>query len=235
MKKVLLKWYTLLKDAVFPLFCLGCKIEGSLLCKNCFLLIECGGVSVCPVCHVAVLNGKPCDTCAAATPLSSHLAVGVFEENSLLGKLIHAYKYNFVTDATDIFEKLIQNFLQKNKNIYTNIDLVVSVPLHQRRYAERGFNQSEKIGKIVSEILQVPLENILVRSRATKQQAKLGKQDRQKNVHGAFGIKKETDVSLQNILLIDDVFTTGSTLNACSEVLKANGAAEVHAFTLARG
>jgi len=235
MKNVLLKWYALLKDSVFPLFCLGCKKEGSLLCEACYLTTDTSGVSVCPVCHIPAEGGKPCDTCVSSTVLTSHLAVGVFEDTNLLGKLIHAHKYNFVADALVVFERMIEDFFEKNKNQYKNIDLVVPVPLHRRRFAERGFNQAEEIGNIVAKILNVPLENMLVRSRSTKQQAKLGKQDRLKNVGAAFALKQGIDVGAKNILLIDDVFTTGSTLNECGQVLHQNGAGEVHAFTLARG
>ena len=235
MKNVLLTWYTLLKDAVFPVFCFGCKKEGILLCETCYKTIDTHGVYVCPVCHVEVPSGKPCFACRELTPLIAHSAVGIFKEDNLLGKLIHAYKYNFITDAGFIFEKLIADFLEKNKHQFSDVQMIVPVPLHRRRLAERGFNQAEEIGKIVVRQLNLPMQNILQRKIFTQQQAKLGKQERQENIKNAFQIKKETDVSGKNVLLVDDVFTTGSTLGECARVLKQNGAGDVSAFTLVRG
>jgi ComF family protein len=162
------------------------------------------------------------------------MALGLFEETNLLGRLIYSYKYNFLDEALPVFDRFIREFIEKERQIFSQIDLVVPVPLHRRRLAERGFNQAEKIGEIVSKYLGVSLEDVVKRKRATRQQAKLGRSERLQNMQDAFVLKNNIVVG-KNILLIDDVLTTGSTLNECAKVLRDSGAQTVLAFTLARG
>lgn len=207
-------------DYIFPFFCLGCNLEGSLVCDKCQATISVLGIFV-------PLEKK--------SSLDDHIAVGLFEENNLLGKLIYAYKYNFITATLPIFKILIQKFLVENKKYFENVEMIVPVPLHKRRFAERGFNQAEEIGKLLAHELHISLQNILTRKVATKQQAKLHKQERTENIKNAFVLQKGIDVKNKNIILVDDVFTTGSTLGECARVLKENGAGQVRAFTLARG
>ncbi len=211
---------SLLLDFIFPLFCIGCEKEGIILCTKCQATISVLGVFV-------PLEGS--------SSLDDHIALGFFEENNLLGKLIYAYKYNFVIDVLKNFEFLIQNFLKENKKYFEGVDCIVPVPLHKRRLAERGFNQAEEIARLLSRELNIEMQNILVREKATKQQAKLHKQERIKNIKDAFILKSGIDVKNKNIIVVDDVFTTGSTLGECARVLKDTGAKSVKAFTLARG
>jgi competence protein ComFC len=207
-------------DYLFPHFCLGCREEGTILCFKCQATISVLGV------FVPLENTKFLD---------DHSALGFFEENSLLQKLLYAYKYNFVEDVLKIFEILMQQFLKLNKHYFDQIDILVPVPLHKRRLAERGFNQAEEIAKILAMELQLPLENMLIRKKSTKQQAKLQKDERIKNIKNAFALKDVATLKGKNILLVDDVFTTGSTLDESARILKEAGAERVKAFTLARG
>ncbi len=167
--------------------------------------------------------------------LDDHCALGFFGENNLLGKLISLYKYTFVRSTLPIFEELIKSFFEKNKKYFEMIDFIVPVPLHRRRLAQRGFNQSEELAQLLSQELKVPVQNILIRKKETKQQAKLEKIGRIKNVKNAFVLLKNFDVEKKNILLLDDVFTTGLTLDECARVFKEHGARTVKGFTLARG
>lgn len=207
-------------DYLFPHFCLGCREEGTILCFKCQATISVLGV------FVPLENTKFLD---------DHSALGFFEENNLLQKLLYAYKYNFVEDVLTIFQILMQQFLKLNKHYFDGIDRLVPVPLHKRRLSERGFNQAEEIAKILAVELRLPLENILIRKKSTKQQAKLQKQERVENIKDAFALKEGFDIKGKNILVVDDVFTTGSTLDECARILKEAGAEMVKAFTLARG
>ncbi len=224
----------IIKDALFPIFCLQCNREGTLLCEECSFFVERKGIFLCPVCRADAARGRPCAQCEKKTPLGSHMALGLFEETNLLGRLIYSYKYNFLDEALPVFDRFIREFIEKERQIFSQIDLVVPVPLHRRRLAERGFNQAEKIGEIVSKYLGVSLEDVVKRKRATRQQAKLGRSERLQNMQDAFVLKNNIVVG-KNILLIDDVLTTGSTLNECAKVLRDSGAQTVLAFTLARG
>ncbi len=207
-------------DYLFPHFCLGCREEGTILCFKCQATISVLGV------FVPLENTKFLD---------DHSALGFFEENSLLQKLLYAYKYDFVEDVLKIFQILLQQFLNLNKQYFEQLELIVPVPLHKRRFAERGFNQAEEIAKILAAELDVPFENILIRKKSTKQQAKLQKDERIKNIKDAFVLKENFDIKGKNILLVDDVFTTGSTLDESARILKEAGAGLIKAFTLARG
>jgi ComF family protein len=112
-------------------------------------------------------------------------------------------------------------------------DVIIPVPLHTARQAERGYNQAALLARIVSQEVGVPIgETALVRAKATQQQALLKAVERRENVRDAFACRG--DVRGKHVVLVDDVCTTGSTLEACAAALRASGAASVCAFTLAR-
>ena len=117
----------------------------------------------------------------------------------------------------------------------STVDLVIPVPLHPRRLRERGFNQSLLLARQVSRRQAIPLNfTALRRLRQTQPQTQLSAAERQKNVRGAFGVEVPEAVEGRKILLVDDVFTTGATVQECTESLLDCGAQEVHVLTLAR-
>lgn len=230
------------KDFLFPVFCLNCQKEGTLLCQDCISKFEFTGEYFCPVCHKKTQGGMPCVFCSSNTFLSSHVAIFPYHEGNNISQLIHEWKYNWVEDAEIAIKIFIEKFFEdKTGSVpdhFSRIEIIVPVPLHKKRQAERGFNQAEKIAAILAKILQKPVQNILVRDKYTEQQAKLGKNERQKNVTDAFSlIKDKAKFSLEgkNILIVDDVLTTSATLNECAKILKNAGAGELHGFSLARG
>lgn len=115
------------------------------------------------------------------------------------------------------------------------IDLVMPVPLHKRRLRRRGFNQALLLASIVADRFQRSLvyDNLL-RVRDTRPQVELSGTERTRNVRGAFAVVKASEIVEQRVLLIDDVFTTGATMNECAAVLKSAGALAVTCLTLAR-
>ena len=120
-------------------------------------------------------------------------------------------------------------------NVVTGIDFVVPVPLHTKRLRHRGFNQALLLAYTMSEVHHIPLSyDNLFRTRPTRPQVELSGVERVKNVAGAFCLKRPQEVTGKRVLLVDDVFTTGATMNECASVLKASGAASVIALTLAR-
>jgi ComF family protein len=113
------------------------------------------------------------------------------------------------------------------------LDMVINVPLHRRRLLSREFDQAGLLAEAAAEALQLPfLRGALARIINTDSQTKA--KDRKKNVRGAFMVKKPEMVEGKSVLLVDDVFTSGATMEECSRVLKKSGAAAVHLFTLAR-
>ncbi len=113
-------------------------------------------------------------------------------------------------------------------------DALVSVPLYHVRQRERGFNQSYELAQMLGKRQKVPVWSCLERTRPTPQQATLARSGRLRNLHGAFGLKSQFDVSNKSLLLVDDVFTTGATAEACARVLMEHHASRVAVLTLAR-
>ena len=221
-----------IKDYIFPVFCLGCKKEGDWLCENCFIKLNLTGVFACPVCHLSTDRGIVCQNCLEKSVLNSHIAITKYEENGLVGKVIQTLKYSWAEDVLIVIEQMIERFVDNYPELFINIDFVVPVPLHKKRYVERGFNQAELIVRLVAKKINKPFKNVVERTRYTKQQAKLNRADRLENLQEAFS---SIEKLLGNILLVDDVFTTGSTMQECAKALKNAGVDKVVGFSIARG
>ncbi len=224
-----------LKDAIFPLFCIDCNLEGNIICADCFQKINSDGVLSCPVCHKSDGLGWACADCKPRSYLERHIAITEYNEAGRLGHLLQAFKYRYIEDAREKLLMLVANFVKKNHHLFSHIDAIIPVPLHSRRYAERGFNQADIIANELSSLLRIPKLSCLVRVAYTCQQAKLKKQDRINNVENAFAFVGNNPGAKNKVLLVDDVYTTGSTLQECARTLKENGAKRVVGFTIARG
>lgn len=127
-------------------------------------------------------------------------------------------------------------FILNNQSLYNEIDAIIPVPAHKKRADQRGIDQVLLLGKNISKNLNLKLEkNNLQRIRYTALQTDLSKEGRIKNVINAFIIKNTKKISKKSVILIDDLFTTGSTVNECARVLINSGAKNVRVLTLARG
>lgn len=222
------------KDAVFPAFCFGCEKEGVYLCEACLLKIEAGGAWFCPACHSPEVAGRPCPSCQKRSWLSRHVAVTAYAEEGIIGRIIHAWKYRYVEEIEDSISALINKFVTARPEVFFHMEAIIPVPLHPRRCAERGFNQAERISAILAHELNIPVAPMLLRERYTKQQARLSKEERQDNVRGAFALSARAE-RFSRVLVVDDVYTTGSTMQECARILAEHGARSISGFTLARG
>lgn len=220
------------KDILFPLFCVGCEKEGEVLCEECVLHIKSKKISCCPVCAKETGGGVPCSSCHSFSFLDSELSVLEYKDHEPVARLIHELKYNSLEDVKFAIQKILFNFFSSNSFFETSFDSVIAIPLHKKRFAERGFNQSDCIAEAVSQHLHIPVDSSLHRVRFTRPQVGLSGEQRQKNIQGAF--QGGESLRGKKVLIVDDVFTTGSTLQECAKALKASGVAEVHGFTLAR-
>lgn len=234
MLKVAKKTIDLIKETLFPLFCICCEKEGAWICNECYVNFESAGIFLCPVCKAPTIFGKVCVDCKKKAKLSSVISIFNFKKNPDIDKIIYIWKYLYAEELVKVVDGFVQDFIQSNFILFADVDAIVPVPLHSRRFAERGFNQAEEIAKSISEILDIPVVNILKRKRYTKQQAKLKKSQRTKNVVNAF-VPSKYFKKYKKVLLVDDVFTTGSTMNECSRVLLYNGIEKVNGFVLVRG
>ncbi len=147
-----------------------------------------------------------------------------------LQQLIHLFKYAKVESLANT----LSHFMVQALPLEANFDLVIAMPMHWRKRWERGFNQAELLAQPVARRYGFKLSKNLRRTRYTKSQAGLSETDRRANLRGSFEVRRPEQIAGKRMLFIDDVFTTGSTLRAAAEVLKAAGAAHVSALTLAR-
>ena len=167
-----------------------------------------------------------CPRCRRGEPLISLArAVGPYE--GTLRAIVHALKYD---GRLTLARHLGARMRQSGPDVLSGADFVVAVPLHRSRERARGFNQAYELGRH----LGVPLADALTRTRRTRSQADLPAARRHSNVRGAFEWRRRAAVKGRTIVLVDDVSTTGATLNACASALLAAGAAEVRALTAAR-
>lgn len=208
------------------------------MCTACQKQLIWRGVWACPSCHRTTERGEPCQGCEHLTALSHITACSVYSEQTLNGRLVRLFKYDYLESVAKIWEPLVRDFCRQYPFFGEEVTLIVPVPLHVARYAERGFNQSEIIAQILSRVFARPAVQALVRVKQTAQQARLTKKERIENMQGAFACNPSCTESLlgATVLLVDDVYTTGSTLQACAEVLRQKGGVgDVQGFCLARG
>jgi len=225
-------------DLFFPKFCFNCGKEGEYLCSDCLALIDILEYQFCLVCGKRVIDGKTCLRCRSKTRLDG-LYFAVSYQNKLIKKLISQFKYKpFIKDLSKTLASLIiTHFYLSNKIdfLVSEKSILVPVPLDRKKLKLRGFNQSEEITKELSLLLKIPLvNNALIKIKNTQPQIELSKEERKENIRGAFLCRDAEQVRGKKIFLIDDVFTTGATMEECAKVLKSAGARQVWAIAVAR-
>lgn len=158
----------------------------------------------------------------------------VFEYNEAIKKSIFRFKYGNRREYADFYgNEIIKRYGQKLKRL--KFDVIIPVPLSRKRINKRGFNQSELIARRIGKFLNVEVDTkSLRRVKDTRPQKILDNNQREKNMKNAFQVSKNS-VELKKILLIDDIYTTGSTINACSKKLLANGANSIYFASVAVG
>jgi len=165
--------------------------------------------------------------------ISNFFSLYVFKKDKELQNAIHALKYNSKF-RIGIF--LGKRLAEELSNVHPDwqIDLIIPIPLHQLKKAERGFNQSFYIAKGVNNVLKIKVtENAVKRIKYTQSQTTMNIIERKENISGAFKVKKQTMIKDKTILLIDDVITTGATISECGETLLRAGANKVYAASIA--
>jgi len=226
-------------DLLFPKTCVGCGKFGGYFCSNCVRDIKQTEL-VCPFCERQSLGGVIHAVCKRKYGLDGLWSLGIYE--GLLRKAIQKLKYKWVSEIARELVDITIEYWAKNSPILLDLIkkdqgrswIVTAVPLHPKRQNWRGFNQSELLGKIFALKLGLNYQVTLKRIRNTTPQMKLLSHERKQNIKNAFEIAVSSQLSDVSVLLIDDVWTTGSTLKECCYVLKRNGAKVVWALTIAR-
>jgi ComF family protein len=218
-------------DLVFPPRCALCGRGGPFLCVECSSSLPRALPPRCRRCWRPVPAGEPCPDCRSrASALDSVRSAFLYQGPAR--NLVHALKYDGQTALAEPMTALMEAELREQS---AGIDLVVPVPLFAWRRRTRGYNQSALLAREIGKLLAVPVaENALRRLRNTPPQVRIASAgERRSNVRGAFACQ-DARVAGRSILLVDDVTTTGATLEACAAPLKAAGASCVGALTFAR-
>lgn len=189
---------------------------------------------MCPVCKKRIPGPEPakwkCSTIHTKNPLSFVIYATTYESKASQ-QLVRTLKYRGVRSSAPIIENYIREAL--TPYVFKNF-IATSVPLYPHKYRLRGFNQSELLARASAMALDIPYCNLLSKIKDTKSQTELSLQERKTNIHNAFIVYERTAVKNKNILIVDDVFTSGATLQECARILKQHGAHKVGAVVFAR-
>ena len=227
-------------DTLFPIRCLSCGTYGQYLCEGCLVHFPRRLQQRCPTCRRSITpRGEVCFSCTGKQCLDGLFAGSTYRD-SLVAESIHTCKYRFIPALAEPLGRwLAERILESDLPLP---DMFIPVPLHKRRLRFRGFNQSQLLAQTLAETLTpgnaIPvLSDILVRARFTKSQIKTkNREERLHNLRNAFVITPEhtARVAGKTVWIIDDVATTGTTLEECARVLKSAGAKSVFGIVLAR-
>ncbi|MBU0578881.1 ComF family protein [Patescibacteria group bacterium] len=201
-------------DLIFPKFCVNCNKFNTLLCEKCFEKI-----------NFYPFPLKPeIDECC----LENIIVMAEYE--SIVKKLITTLKYQGIKNIGQTLARMI--YYTTN---FPRVDMITSVPLHKKRQRQRGFNQATEIALELSKITKIPFTKLLKRTKHSHPQAKISdKNKRLTHLKNTFIINQKI-LNLKSVLIIDDVTTTGTTLNECAQILKQVGVKKIYGLTVAHG
>ncbi len=235
-------------DTFFPKFCFSCQKEGAYLCSDCKYLLDILDHNYClceknPIrlftnqsTNQKQIYGK-CQKCNDKKLSGLYFALSY--KNKLTQKLIKNFKYQpFIKDLSKTFADIIVEHLLLTKNNTNDVwenSVLLPVPIYIKKQKNRGYNQSEELAKELSKIIKVPVvSNVLIKIKETTSQAELKKAQRLENLKNAFVIQNYKSIKNKKIFLVDDIYTTGSTMTECANILKKAKVKQVWGITIAR-
>lgn len=223
-----------LLDTFFPVSCLGCTKEGSFICQDCQSKLTYLEHQRCILCGKPSIDGLTHPGCKAPHAADGLISVFDYHDKKIAKLVIHG-KYYFLKDVYKILGQLLAEKIKTNfPHLLLDNFALVPVPLYSTRRRWRGFNQAEILCQTIYQKLGLPITHALQRIKPTKTQKDLKKEARIKNVAGSFKLIGGAEIHGKNLILVDDVVTTGSTLSEAVKVLKRNGAGQVWCLTVAR-
>ena len=217
MLNTLAKVKNIFLEILFPNTCFSCKKDlnknEEVLCQNCFQSIE--------------INKNP--------PIQIQKDINLFHitsyQNKAIKDLFHKLKFKKLESAIKPINQITNKYLE-NKNI--KADIIIPIPLSKNRLRERGFNQSELIAQNISKILNTPIQKNLIKIKHTTPQSRLNISDRHENIKNVFQIKTPENIQNKNIILVDDIYTSGSTINEAIKEIKKNKTETISIITIAK-
>lgn len=224
--------YDFFLDLIFPKKCVNCGEFGSFCCSKCLSKIKPIQTQVCPKCGKISDKGKWCSGCKGKSNLSGMIVAADYRVGPTK-ELIHHLKYNSILELSPVLADLLIDQLI-DIDFRGNI-IITSVPLHRRRENERGFNQAEVLARIIGQKIGYKYQPLLKRRIHKKTQVELSGRERRQNLVGMFMAIDEKIIKNKTIILVDDVSTTGTTLEECAKILRDAGARQVWGLVVARG
>ena len=239
-------------DILFPPVCFGCKnhLENrdKFICDGCLASIKINNTLFCPVCQARLPeNKRVCSHGLKKTDEFPYLlAAAASYDDKIVRDLIHSYKYEYFDKLSSVLGAVLAAYLDsviKNSKLEIKNFSVTYIPLHLFRERTRGFNQSKLLAEIIAEKFNLEIIGALQRVRNNPPQAKISKNNRaqtknhgkrQKNISNAFEIAASGKISGKNIILVDDVYTSGATISEAAKILKRHGANKIIALVVAR-
>lgn len=222
-----------LVDFLFPKLCYICFKKGSYICNDCFReYVKINWTQKCHICGQETRLGMVHTECKENSYLDGLIYMSNFE--GIAKSLIHDGKYKLYYTIYNDLAEILGNYLKIYKIPAGSI--LTSVPLHKSKKSKRGFNQADLLAKKLGKKLNLEYKELLKREKNTKTQVAFDKSEREQNLRGAFSLlsSNSLDEKTRSIYIVDDVFTTGTTLNECARVLKEAGFNLVYGITIAR-
>ena len=226
-------------DLLFPLSCAGCGTEGAYLCAPCAADIPMYAPA-CIVCkklvpaHGDIPAGKTCTPCRKKSRIYASFSPFSYDTPAIK-TLIHDLKYRRVAGNAEILGALLSRAIAYHGILLSRDSVIIPIPLHPSRERTRGFNQAQLIADALGAKLGISVRaDLLKKIKNTRPQMDLPREERLKNVTGAFAVSDSDTVRNRTCILMDDVKTTGATLESAARVLRAAGAKRVWAITVAR-
>lgn len=246
--KILEKAKNVMLDVLFPVICFGCGKEGKYICGECEGFFG-EAAFVCPACQQSSFTGERHEQCRTRYGLDG--LIGIWEYEGLVRKFISQIKYQGVTHAVEeiaakAFGVMAQNLQRANpflSFLLSEDTYITYVPMVRSKEKKRGFNQAARLAKEIGTITKKEILPLLQKIKDTPSQTELNKEQRLKNVRDSFTVAWElsSQVGAQLpqqlpkwIVLVDDIWTTGATMQECCKVLKRSGVQQVWGFALAR-
>lgn len=227
-------------DFIYPRVCVCCNHElesdESFICQSCEDSLTYIQTPICHTCGSPVFREgiEKCDNCLRKQIYYDQVRSELDYNDELVRQMIHAFKFEYMNSMVNGLSKYLVLAFEQYYS-HEKIDLILSVPLHKSRLRQREFNQAHLLAKHFADDVHIPLcDDLVVRNRSTQPQSQLKPNERMKNVKDAFSIRKPDEVNGKTILIIDDIVTTGSTVNEMSKVLRESGAKRIFALSLAR-
>ncbi len=228
-----------LLSLLFPKYCLGCKKMGDYICANCFASIKFQDEDKCLVCNKPSIDSKTHPGCVSNYSIDGSSSALVYK--SIVKKLVYSFKYepNLTNLRQNMIDLLYEGLIQKEslQTVLQQDCVLVPIPLHAVKMRQRGYNQAKLLAEGLVKYWHIPIVDCLRRLKTTHSQYQLSRVERLNNLKGAFSINsKHIDkIKDKTILLVDDLITSGATMNEATKVLKHNGAQGVWGIAFAHG